>query len=96
MAELKLFNIPEKEPPKKQRKPRRKSRNIYSSSENNRRYKLHKRVKEIDGVKIEVRKRIIIIPLGFEIEKHNSIDELIKKFRYTAPTLFTPPRLIYN
>jgi len=91
-----LFELPAIQPLPKQRKPRRKNRTLYSKSENNRRYKLHGKVKKIADIKLEVRKRIIIVPVGLDVDFYPSIQELIYKFKYTAPTEFTPPRLICN
>jgi len=75
----------------KQRKQRRKSTR-YSQKENNRRYRLHRMVKDLklEEVKLHVRLKVIEIPVMFEIELYPPIEELINKFKYHAPTEYLP------
>lgn len=74
------------EPPPKVRKPRRKSKR-FTPKENRRRYRLHRKVKDLGNVELKVRAREIVLPLGFEIESKSSIKELIYKFKYFAPII---------
>lgn len=73
--------------PKKPKKPRRKS-TLYSKKENNRRYKLHRKVKKIESISLFVRERLIELPIGFEINDYRYVKELIEIFKYQASTLF--------
>ena len=84
-----LFDIPPIEPPPKVRKKRKKS-NRYFVKENRRRYRLHRKVKDLSNVQLEVRARILILPVGFNIDFYPSVKELILRFKYFAPTLYTP------
>jgi hypothetical protein len=85
----KLFEIPETQPPKKERKQRRKSTR-YNKSENNRRYKLHRKVKNLSNVKLLVRQKTIILPPNLNLEFYPSVEELVFKFKYFAPVEITP------
>lgn len=77
--------------PPKERKKRRKC-TLFSQKENNRRYRLHRKVKKsaLKDVKIYVRKRVIELPVMFELDDYPDIKELIYKFKYQAPTEFLP------
>ncbi|EKB58382.1 hypothetical protein [Bergeyella zoohelcum] len=74
------------EPPPKVRKPRRKSKR-YTPKENRRRYRLHRKVRDLESVELRVRTREIILPLDYPVEQVLSVKELICKFKYYAPTI---------
>lgn len=74
------------EPPPKVRKPHRKS-NRYTPKENRRRYRLHRKVKDLSVADLQVRARVLVLPVGFSVEDYPSIKELIYKFKYYAPTI---------
>ena len=81
-------------PPPKFRKPRKKT-NHFTTSENYRRYRLHRKVKDLDNVKLEVRAKTITLPVGFSLENYPSVQELVFRFRYFAPTIQNyPPRFL--
>lgn len=69
------------EPPPNERKPRRKS-NRYTPKENRRRYRLHRKVKDLGKVELKVRAKEMILPLGFQTENYPYLNELIYRFKY--------------
>ena len=77
-------------PPPKVRKPRKKS-NRFSEKENGRRYRLHRKVKDCSNVQLDVRSRIITLPVGFNMDFYPSVKELICRFKYFAPTVQNYP-----
>jgi len=83
-----LPRIPE---PAKERKKRRKC-TLFSQKENNRRYRLHRKVRKLNlkGVKLHVRKRVIELPVMFELDDYPALKELIYNFKYQAPTEYLP------
>lgn len=82
--------VPVEQPPK-ERKIRRKCTR-YNRTQNNRRYKLHRKVRslELEEVKLHVRKRIIELPVMFDLDTYPCLKELIYKFKYEAPTEYRP------
>lgn len=74
------------EPPPKVRKPRRKSKR-FTPKENRRRYRLHRKVKDLGSVKLRVRAKEMVLPINFPVEQHSAVKELISRFKYFAPTI---------
>lgn len=90
MTLLNLFpEVAPVDPPPKERKNRRKCTR-YNKTQNNRRYKLHRKVRslELKQIKLHVRKRVIELPVMFDLEPYPCLKELIYKFKYEAPTEF--------
>ncbi|WP_159109180.1 hypothetical protein [Elizabethkingia anophelis] len=85
--------VPVEQPPK-ERKIRRKCTR-YNRTQNNRRYKLHRKVRslELEEVKLHVRKRIIELPVMFDLDPYPCLKELIYKFKYEAPTEYRPTNI---
>lgn len=87
MKIIELFPEVERvEPPPKVRKPRQKS-NRYTPKDNRRRYRLHRKVKDLDVAELQVRARVLVLPVGFSVENYPNIKELIYRFKYYAPTI---------
>ncbi|PTT19499.1 hypothetical protein DBR28_21345 [Chryseobacterium sp. HMWF028] len=84
-------DVPRLQEPTKERKKRRKC-TLFSQKENNRRYRLHRKVRKLalEGVKLYVRKRVIELPVMFELDDYPALKELIYDFKYQAPTEFLP------
>lgn len=82
MRTIELFPEVERvEPPPKERKPRRKSKR-FTPKENRRRYRLHRKVKDLGSVELRVRAREMVLPLGFKMENYPYLKELIYRFKY--------------
>ncbi|MCT4238443.1 hypothetical protein [Elizabethkingia anophelis] len=79
------------DPPPKKKKIRRKCTR-YNKTQNNRRYKLHRKVRslELEEVRLHVRLRVIELPVMFDLEPYPCLKELIYKFKYEAPTEYYP------
>ncbi|MEN5130690.1 hypothetical protein [Elizabethkingia anophelis] len=79
------------DPPPKEKKIRRKCTR-YNKTQNNRRYKLHRKVRslELEEVRLHVRLRVIELPVMFDLEPYPCLKELIYKFKYEAPTEYRP------
>lgn len=87
MRIIELFPEVERvEPPPKVRKPRRKSKR-FTPKENRRRYRLHRKVKDLGSVELRVRAREMVLPINFPVERHSAVKELISRFKYFAPTI---------
>ena len=87
MRTIELFPEVERvEPPPKVRKPRRKSKR-FTPKENRRRYRLHRKVKDLGSVELKVRAREMVLPINFPVEQHSVVKELIYRFKYFAPTI---------
>lgn len=87
MRIIELFPEVERvEPPSKVRKPRRKSKR-FTPKENRRRYRLHRKVKDLGSVELRVRAREMVLPINFPVERHSAVKELISRFKYFAPTI---------
>lgn len=83
----KLFTeIEPVEPPPKLRKSCRRY-NRFTPKENRRRYRLHRKVKDLGEVELRVRAREIVLPINFPVEQHSVIKELISRFKYFALTI---------
>lgn len=83
------------QPPLKLRAPRKKS-NRFTKSENNRRYRLHRKVKNLSCVKLDVRNKYIEVPHNFNLDFFPSVKELVFRFKYYAQICITPPPKINN
>lgn len=87
MRTIELFpEVKRVEPPPKVRKPRPKSKR-FTPKENRRRYRLHRKVKDLGSVELKVRAREMVLPINFPVERHSAVKELISRFKYFAPTI---------
>ncbi len=76
------------EPPPKLRKSCRRY-NRFTPKENRRRYRLHRKVKDLGVIELKVRAREMVVPFGFDCEKHPFVMELIQRFKYYAPIIIS-------
>lgn len=58
----------------------------FTKKQNRRRYRLHRKVKDNQAVRLQVRERTMYVPLDFDLNAHRYESMLVKEFGYSTQT----------